>query len=77
MNFSVLKRASIGVVCCIALYAAPTSFAQPQDPAENWKEPGVRFLDEASPWKQWLAAALFAGGVLAMAAKNPHRGHLD
>jgi hypothetical protein len=75
-----LRTALAAVVMFVSVAATPVAVAQnapetEEEKAAKWSD--VPQLEHVKPWKQWMAASLFAIGCLAAAFKNPHRTHLD
>jgi len=70
-----LARLGVVVVTVLALCAGPVS-AQDKDET-IWREPGISYLPERSPYIEWIAATVMIIGCLLAAFKNPHRTHLD
>jgi hypothetical protein len=64
-------------VLMLGVLWVPPVFGQDDD--EFWV-PGLggnQHLPPETPWKQWIAAVLFAVGIILLAFKNPRRTHLD
>jgi hypothetical protein len=74
-RFRRLLTGALGSLALVSVVAAPPALAQDDDDAPYFDVSPT--LAPVSPWKQWVAAGLFAAGVLAIAFKNPHRTHLD
>lgn len=64
-------------VLVVGLWLTPVPAAAQQSNDEEVQWTDVGGLADEYPWIQWLAAAIFATGILFLAFKNPHRSHLD
>ena len=73
-NCRIWKNVGVLAVAAVVLLAVP-AFGQDDDPAANWSD--VSLLARSKPYIQWVVAAVFIVGCLAIAFKNPHRTHLD
>ena len=69
------RIAAVGVAVA-ALFTAPAQ-ASSDDEKITWRETGISYAEEHSPWLAWCLGSLFAVLCIAMAFKNPHRTHLD
>jgi hypothetical protein len=59
----------------LALAMVAPAMAQSREEDKPFYDVSVK--EHAKPYIQWTVAVLFMAGVLLIAAKNPHRSHLD
>ncbi|MBW7906147.1 MAG: hypothetical protein LC135_16720 [Phycisphaerae bacterium] len=72
-RFSSFLRCLAAALVCTALIAPP-AFADDEEKPPPYD---VSALKRERQWVPWVAAFLFAAGVIGIAFKNPHRTHLD
>ncbi|MFO0838790.1 MAG: hypothetical protein U1D55_09705 [Phycisphaerae bacterium] len=60
-----------------ALLLAAPLLAQSKKGEDRVEPFDVVGLDHTRPWIPWVFAFVFVAGCVAIALKNPHRGHLD
>lgn len=71
-----LRRLAVVAVTSI-LFFSPASFGQEEEAKGPFREPGITYREVQKPLLAWVAGMLIVVACLLVAAKNPHRSHLD
>jgi hypothetical protein len=72
-----LRRWAVTGIAALCL-ALPVAAQQQGEDTGPFREPGIRYRTNSSkPYLQWVVGAAIVVAGLMVAAKNPHRSHMD
>jgi hypothetical protein len=74
-RFRFPRLATLALTVCLLL--VPAVRAQDEEEDKPFQEPGITYRQTQKPYIEWLAGMLIVVACLLIAAKNPHRTHLD